>query len=96
MLSYNQISLYCLKIQYEILYMSGQPLVFEKFLPGFWVYFQFKVKFKVKNCVLNSITTLKRYCKGTLNMLFNKKKLMMTKFFYLYDRFFVSNQNFTI
>ena len=46
--------------------------------------------------MLNSIKTLKRYCKATLYMLFNKIKfLMMTKNVYLYDRFFDSNQIFT-
>ena len=34
-----------------------------------WVYFQFKVKFKVKT-VLNNITTLKRYFEATLNVFF--------------------------
>ena len=32
----------------------------------FWVYFQFKVKFKIKN-VLSSVITLKRYHKATSN-----------------------------
>ena len=41
--------------------------------------------------MLNSMKTLIRYCKATLNMFFNKKDLMMTKTFYLYDRFFDSN-----
>ena len=53
-------------------------------------------KFKVKKNVLNSITTLKRYCKATKNAFFNNKKFDDDKYFlYLYDRFFVSNQNFT-
>ena len=38
---------------------------------------------------------MKRYCKATLNMFFNKKILMMAKLFCLYDRFFESNRNFT-
>ena len=45
--------------------------------------------------MLNSIKTLKRYCKATLNMFFNKKIFDDDKSFYLYDRFFESNQNFT-
>ena len=45
--------------------------------------------------MLNSLRTLKRYCKTTLNVPSNKKILMMTTIFYLYDRFLVSNQNFT-
>ena len=36
-----------------------------------------------------------RYCKATLNVFFVKKTMMMTKFFYLYNRFLESNQNFT-
>ena len=44
--------------------------------------------------MLNSIKTLKRYCKATLNMFFDKKNLMMTKVIYLYDRFLESNRNF--
>ena len=46
--------------------------------------------------MLNSIKTLKRYCKATLNMFFNKKIVMMTKNVYSYDGIFESNQNFTI
>ena len=49
-----------------------------------WVYFQFKVKFKVKT-VLNNITTLKRYFEATLNVFFlifdgDKKKLYTIEF----------------
>ena len=45
--------------------------------------------------MFNSIKTLKRYCKATLNMFFNEKNFDDDKNFYLYDRFFESNQNFT-
>ena len=55
--------------------------------------FSLKLSLK-KETVLNSLNTLKRYCKAALNVFFNKKKLMMTKK-YLNDRFFVSNQSFT-
>ena len=48
------------------------PQVFKCTL--FWVYFQFKVKFKVKYCV-NQFKPLKRYFKATLNVFFNKKKI---------------------
>ena len=43
--------------------------------------------------MLNNITKLKRYCKTTLNVLFNKN-IDEDKFFYLYDRYFLLNQNF--
>ena len=71
------------------------PNFFEKFLPDFlnffqvfkithfWVYFQFKAKFKVKNCV-SSITTLKRKCKATFNVFILKNFLIMTVFFMVY------------
>ena len=45
--------------------------------------------------MLNSIKTLRRYCKVTLNVFFNKKIFDDDKSFYLYDRFFESNQNVT-
>ena len=45
--------------------------------------------------MLNSIKTLKRYYKVTLNVFFNKKTFDDDKKSYLYDKFFVSNQNFT-
>ena len=82
------------------LFSTGLSLAFAKFVPGFRksmfnVYFQFKFNFKVKN-VLNSITTLKRYCKANLNVFFYEKNLMMTKHFYPYDRFFVLNPNFLL
>ena len=41
------------------------------------------------------LISIKRYYKANLNMFYNKKKLMMTIIFYLYDRFLESNQNFT-
>ena len=39
-----------------MLFETGWPLVFEKFLPEiestrFWVHFYFEVQFKVKNCL---------------------------------------------
>ena len=40
--------------------------------------------------MFSSITILKRYCKCA-----SKKSSMMTEKFYLYDRFFMSNWNFT-
>ena len=45
--------------------------------------------------MLNSKKTLKRYCKVTLNVFFNKKFFDDDKYIYLYDRIFVSNRNFT-
>ena len=45
--------------------------------------------------MLKSITTLKNTAK-LLNFFFNKNFFMMTKNIYLYDRFFVSNRNFTV
>ena len=45
--------------------------------------------------MLNSIKTLKRYCKDTLNVLFDKKIFGDDKKFHLRDKFFVSNRNFT-
>ena len=45
--------------------------------------------------MLNSIKTLKRYCIAILSVFFNKNHfLMMTKKFYVHDKFFVSNRNF--
>ena len=44
--------------------------------------------------MLISIKTLKRYCKVILNV-FIKKKFDVDKNLYLYDRFYVSKQNFT-
>ena len=43
--------------------------------------------------MLNSIKTLKRYCKVTFEV-FKKNFLMMTKKIYFNDRIIVSNQNF--
>ena len=46
--------------------------------------------------MLNSIKLLKRYCKAILNVfLYQKKFDDDKKKIYLYDRFFVSNRNFT-
>ena len=39
---------------------------------------------------------MKRYCKATLNVFYNKKNFDDDKKSYLYERFFMSNQNFTI
>ena len=55
---------------------AGLPLVFSKLFQVFksthcWVYFQFKVKFKVKR--VNSKKSLKRYFKVNLIVLFDKK-----------------------
>ena len=58
----------------------------------FWVYFKFPV-IMVK-IVINSITTMKRYCEATLNAFLYKKNFDDAKGFYSYDRFFMSNQNF--
>ena len=38
---------------------------------------------------------MERYCKITLNKFFIKKNFHYDKKIFLYDRFFVSNQNFT-
>ena len=43
--------------------------------------------------MLNSIKTLKRCCKATLNVFLNKNNFDYDK--YLYDKFFVSNRNFS-
>ena len=74
-------------------------MVFFLIFPGFllkvfifWTIFSLKLSLRLKT-MLSSIKTLKRYCKATLNVFFNKKNLMMAIKFYLYDRFFVSNQN---
>ena len=78
--------------------LSGSPLVFSQFFQGFPNFFQvfkstyfrsiFSLKLSLRlKTMLNSIKTLKRYCKATLNIFFNKKKLMMTKKIYLNDRF---------
>ena len=45
--------------------------------------------------MLNSIKTLKRYCKATLNLFFKKKKFDDEKKIYLHDNFFVFYQNST-
>ena len=46
--------------------------------------------------MLNSIKTLKKYCKANLNVFLVKKILMMTKKISItYNRIFVSNQNLT-
>ena len=45
--------------------------------------------------MVNSIKTLKRYCKATLNVFFKKKKIDDDKKFNLNDKFFVSSRNFT-
>ena len=44
--------------------------------------------------MLNSIKTLKRFCRATLNMYFKKKNYDGKKL-YVHDKFFVLNQNFT-
>ena len=41
--------------------------------------------------MLNCIKTLKKYCKATLKVFFNKKNCDDDNNFYLYDRFIVSN-----
>ena len=46
--------------------------------------------------MFDSIKLLKRYCKATLNMFFNEKTFDDDNLFYLYDKFFESNRNFTI
>ena len=45
--------------------------------------------------MLNSINTLKRYCKATLNVFFKKKMFDDDKKFYLQDKFFVLKWNLT-
>ena len=45
--------------------------------------------------MLNSIKSLKRYCKATLNVFLTRKIFDDAKIFYLCDRFFESNRNFT-
>ena len=78
---------------------------FEKFLSSysnvlqlfkstcFWVYFWFKANLKIKNCA-SSTTTLKRYCKATLNVFFNKNIYDDDKIFHQYGTLFVSNKSF--
>ena len=71
------------------------PNFFYKFFPGFQnilqvfqsSHFKFKLKFMVRNCV-KSHKNIQRYCKATLNLFFNKKFLMTTKFLNLYGRLF--------
>ena len=74
-------------------------MILTNFLQAFknkhsWDYFKFKVNFKVRNYV-KWYKNLKIYCKPILNVFFNRKIFDDEIFFYLYDRFFVSNQNFT-
>ena len=45
--------------------------------------------------MLNSMKTLKRYCKAALNVFFKKKKIDDDKKFFLHDKFLESNLNFT-
>ena len=45
--------------------------------------------------MLNSIKTLTRYCKTTINVFFKKNFFDDDKKFYLHDKFFVSNRIFT-
>ena len=45
--------------------------------------------------MLNSIKTLKRYCKETLIVFLRKKFFDYDKKNFLHDKIFVSNQNFT-
>ena len=45
--------------------------------------------------MLISIKILKRYCKTALIVFFKKKNFDDDKKFYLHDKFFVSNWNFT-
>ena len=45
--------------------------------------------------MLNSLKTLKKYCKATLNVFFKKKIFDYNKKVYLKDKFSVSNQHFT-
>ena len=45
--------------------------------------------------MLNSLKTLKRYCRATLNKFFDKKNSDDDKKFYVFDKFIMSNRNFT-
>ena len=45
--------------------------------------------------MFNSIKTLKRNCKATLNVILRKKMFDDDKSFYLHDKFFESIRNFT-
>ena len=65
----------------QTFHLSGLPLVFSKFFPGIPNFFQvfkttnfgsiFRLKLNIWiKTVLNSMKTIKRYCKATLNMLF--------------------------
>lgn len=40
------------------------------------------------------VTTLKEYCKTTLNLFLRKKVINDSKIFYLGDRYFLTNQKF--
>ena len=45
--------------------------------------------------MLNSIKTLKRYCKVTLNVFLKEICFYYDKKIYLHDKIFMSNQSFT-
>ena len=61
---------------------------------SFWVYSWYKLKFKVKTFLYSS-TTLIRNCKPTLHVFYKKKKINDDKKCYPFNRFFVSNGNYT-
>ena len=46
--------------------------------------------------MINSIKTLKRYCKAILNVFLRKKFFDDDRKFYLNNNFFASNRNFTV
>ena len=78
---------------------TGLTNVFDKFSPVLKVHifgsiFSLKLSLR-KKTVLNSIKTLKRYCKATSNVFFNKLFFGDDKQIFPYGRFFVSNQNFS-
>ena len=54
-------------------------------VPIFWFIFSLKLSLRLK--IVLKITTLKRYCKATLNVFFYKKFFDDDKHFSLYGRF---------
>ena len=85
-----KISLFKFLQRYKYFKDLGWPLVFEKFLSGFWytrfpVFIYSKVNLKTE---LRIITKFKRYFKASLNV-FIEKKTDNEKYFLYCDRFLV-------
>ena len=80
-----------------VTYISRIDTCFFKFFSSFLKVHIFGSIFSLNlslKTMLNSIKTLIRFCKATLNEIILEKKLFWWKF-YLHDKLFVSNQSFT-